>query len=194
MTTRKFGAEDENDKIVRGSSAAAAPSTSWISELSDTAEKISEITKDMQFSFTKINETRKKDERIPDPVRLIHRLTLLETSMKQLEIDCEEISKGKQTMAVSLLQLQIENANLIRELTASMKDDFSSSATEDDNSSGVTNIQNNKGLDSLLSLAIEQKELQEQQQIDDHKSSKRWSSDSNNPNEITTPFSKETPS
>lgn len=53
---------------------------------------------------------------LPDPVRLVHRINVLEDTMKGLAVDCTEIEETKRALVLSLLQLQVENVALLREV------------------------------------------------------------------------------
>jgi hypothetical protein len=54
----------------------------------------------------------------PDPVRLLERISALESSMDQLEVDCREVCGKRQTLATEVADALLRNARLIQELSA----------------------------------------------------------------------------
>jgi hypothetical protein len=55
-------------------------------------------------------------KQLPDPVALVRRLAFLEAAIQRLGSDCTKITEQKRDFVVSLLALQVENVQLLREV------------------------------------------------------------------------------
>ena len=53
---------------------------------------------------------------IPDPIKLLRRISALEITIKQLTKDCESMSKRKNKILPRIMNEQIQNISLITEV------------------------------------------------------------------------------
>ena len=99
-------------------------SASWADELSRTRAEFSAIKR----RLTKIVSALEAEQQhtdgggnrqpIPDPVRLLERISALESSMDQLEADCQNVCGKRQVLARETADALLRNARLIQELSA----------------------------------------------------------------------------
>lgn len=73
---------------------------------------------------------------IPDPVRLLERISALESSMDQLEADCHTVCGKRQVLARETADALLRNARLIQELSARTGCDIGDDSVDGEQSGG----------------------------------------------------------
>mmetsp|Transcript_27296 Transcript_27296/g.51190 ORF Transcript_27296/g.51190 Transcript_27296/m.51190 type:complete len:130 (-) Transcript_27296:28-417(-) len=64
----------------------------------------------------KREESGEGDAAVPNPIKMVRRLTALEVAMQQLRKDCEKISKKRNTVVQSVIARQAQNVAHVEEL------------------------------------------------------------------------------
>lgn len=59
---------------------------------------------------------RKRDEPIPDPIKLLRRLAALESSMEKLKVECADFVEQRTELVLSVTSLQIENVSRLQQV------------------------------------------------------------------------------
>ena len=94
-------------------------SASWVGELSRTRTEFAALKRRLSEVVRRHNnESATTTQPIPDPVRLLERMSTLEASLDQLEVDCREVCAKRQTLAKETADALLRNAQLIQELSA----------------------------------------------------------------------------
>eukprot|EP00980_Cylindrotheca_fusiformis_P004596 scaffold982_cov139-Cylindrotheca_fusiformis.AAC.9 len=86
----------------------------WTAQLSKAESEILQASQRLEKVFKEAN-MQSGDQSIPNPVKLVRRLTALEIALSNLKNDCEMISKKRTEMAKSVMEKQLDNASLIEE-------------------------------------------------------------------------------
>ena len=95
-------------------------SASWVGELSRTRTEFAALKRRLSEVVRRHNNNTSATTThpIPDPVRLLERMSTLEASLDQLEEDCREVCTKRQTLAKETADALLRNAQLIQELSA----------------------------------------------------------------------------
>ena len=95
-------------------------SASWVGELSRTRTEFAALKRRLSEVVRRHNNNTSATttQPIPDPVRLLERMSALEASLDQLEVDCREVCAKRQTLAKETADALLRNARLIQELSA----------------------------------------------------------------------------
>ena len=95
-------------------------SASWVGELSRTRTEFAALKRRLSEVVRRHNNNTSATttQPIPDPVRLLERMSTLEASLDQLEVDCREVCTKRQTLAKETADALLRNAQLIQDLSA----------------------------------------------------------------------------
>ena len=95
-------------------------SASWAGELSRTRTEFAALKRRLSEVVRRHNNNTSATttQPIPDPVRLLERMSTLEASLDQLEEDCREVCTKRQTLAKETADALLRNDRLIQELSA----------------------------------------------------------------------------
>ena len=95
-------------------------SASWVGELSRTRIEFAALKRRLSEVVRRHNNNTSATttQPIPDPVRLLERMSTLEASLDQLEVDCREVCAKRQTLAKETADALLRNAQLIQDLSA----------------------------------------------------------------------------
>ena len=95
-------------------------SASWVGELSRTRTEFAALKRRLSEVVRRHNNNTSATttQPIPDPVRLLERMSTLEASLDQLEVDCREVCTKRQMLAKETADALLRNARLIQELSA----------------------------------------------------------------------------
>ena len=117
-------------------------SASWTDELSRTRAEFSAIKRKLTKILSALGaEQQHADgggnrQPIPDPVRLLERISALESSMDQLEADCQDVCGKRQVLARETSDALLRNARLIQELSARTGCDIGDDSVDGEQSGG----------------------------------------------------------
>ena len=116
-------------------------SASWADELSKTRAEFAVIKRRLTNIVSALGaEQQNADggnrQPIPDPVRLLERISALESSMDQLEIDCQSVCGKRQVLARETADALLRNARLIQELSARTGCDIGDDSVNGEQSGG----------------------------------------------------------
>ena len=121
-------------------------SASWTDELSRTRSEFAAIKRRLTKIVASLGEapsTHTADDNnnrqpIPDPVRLLERISALESAMDQLEIDCQNVCGKRQALARETADALLRNARLIQELSARTGCDIGDGSVDGEQGGGTT--------------------------------------------------------
>lgn len=93
----------------------------WTSQLFKAEQNILLSSRKLERAFREINDessgdTTRNDLSVPNPMKLIHRLTALEISIGQLRQDCESMSRHRNQVVQSVVSDQNKNILQIKEM------------------------------------------------------------------------------
>lgn len=116
-------------------------SNSWTDELSRTRTEFATIKRRLANIVSKLGAEQQHADGgnrkpIPDPVRLLERISALESSMDQLEADCQNVRGKRQVLARETADALLRNARLIQELSARNGCDIGNKSVDGEQSGG----------------------------------------------------------
>lgn len=91
---------------------------SWTSQLTKAESNISQATQSLEKAFKAASKisVQSGGEEIPDPIKLVRRLTALENALGRLQVDCEAIATKRMGIVNSIIKAQNSNVVQIQEM------------------------------------------------------------------------------
>ncbi|KAL3938951.1 MAG: hypothetical protein SGBAC_006233 [Bacillariaceae sp.] len=90
----------------------------WAAQLAKTEADILQASQKLEKVFKQANRQSLQNggQEIPDPIKLVRRLTALELALGSLKSDCEFISKKRTDIVKSVMETQLENVTQVQEM------------------------------------------------------------------------------